>query len=134
VLSQVREAAPRHERIRILDRNHRTTDARLDDAWRAWPGPTGMAARLERAEQCSAARTRTRVGERADLGMRTAGELVCASPDDDAVLVDDQRPDHRIRTGSSSPALGERQRAFHIGGHGVHRAVVICTGGAHHFS
>jgi hypothetical protein len=46
--------------------------------------------------------------------MRPAGELMRATPDDHALVVDHHGPDHRIGTGPAAPALGERQRTRHV--------------------
>jgi hypothetical protein len=48
-----------------------------------------------------------------DLGVRTAGPLVRAAPHDNALTIDDHRPDHRVRTRPAAAALGKVEGEAH---------------------
>jgi hypothetical protein len=48
--------------------------------------------------------------------MRPAGELVRPAAHDDPLVVHDQRADQGIGARTAAPALGQAERAGHVGG------------------
>ena len=112
-LAQVGQPAAVHERVGILDGDDRAPDAGPRHQRRARPGPAGVRARFQRAVERRAASPRPRVREGDHFGVRSAGHLVRAAPDDHAVVVDDQRADHGIGARPPAPALRERDRFAH---------------------
>ena len=123
VLAQVGQAPAGHERVGILDGDDRPADAGPHHFRRARPGPADVRARLERAVERRASRPGAGVGERQDLGVRLPRRLVRPASDDDALVVDDHRPDHRIGAGAAAAPLGECERAGHVHGVGGHGTV-----------
>ncbi len=90
------------------------------------PGPSDVAARLERAvERRARAPVARHRRARATSACALAGALVEALADDDAVGRHDDRADHRVRTRAPAPPRGVKQRALHVVG---------CASGRHHFS
>ena len=114
--AQVLQSASADARVWILDRDHRTSDARFDDAGGARPRTAGVGARLERAVERGAPRPIARVGQRVDLGVRSTGSLVRPAADDHPFGIHHERADHRVRAGAAAPSLGQQQRARHMGG------------------
>src|SRR3954468_2797293 len=112
-LAQVTQSPAVHERVGILDRDHRAPDAAVGDQRRARPGPSGMRARLERAIERGAARTLAGVLQCDDLGMRPARLLMRAASDDHAVVIHHERTNQRIGVGVPSPTLRQRDRLAH---------------------
>jgi len=125
IRAQMLDAAPGHAGIRILSADDDTPHAGLDDARRTGAGAAGVATGLERTVERRAARAGTRIGQGVNLGVRTARELVRAAADDHALIVHDHRANHRVRAGTSPPALGEREGTGHV---------EDIAGAAYHFS
>jgi hypothetical protein len=113
MISKQREAPARHQRIRVFAGNHRATDTCLDDAGRAWAGPSGVATGFERAVQGRSARPSAGIVQRVNLGVRRARRFVETATDDNTLGVYDHGADHGIRRRATTSPLRQRQRARH---------------------
>jgi hypothetical protein len=111
--AQQLEAASGDERIRILCRDNDALDTGGGDSGCAGRRASGVAARLQRAVERGAGRCAAGRFERQHFGVRGAGALVSPHTDDRAVVLDEQRTNHRIRRRLSAAALGHLQRLAH---------------------
>ena len=79
-----------------------------------------MAAGLERAVQRCAAGAFSGIAKRVHLGVRSAGKLMRSAPDHHAFAINNDRANHRVRTGSAAATLRNGQRARHVFGVSKH--------------
>ena len=109
---ETRQAAAAHRRVRVRHRRHHAADSGRQDAVDARRRPAAVVARLQRHVQGRAARSPAGLGERLDLGVRTADPAVVPLADELPAL-DHDRADHRVRADRVAAAAGEPQRPAH---------------------
>jgi len=103
--TEAREALTGRLRVGVGDRGDYPAHARGDDGIGAGRRAAVMSARLEADVERRAPSPLAGRLERHDLGVRTAGSLVPAFPDDLAVANEDCA-DQRVGTGRAPPTLG----------------------------
>jgi len=99
--------------VRVAHRCDDASDPGLADRIDAGRRAAVMDARLERHVERRAARAGARLREGVDFGVRFAGRVVVALSDD-AIVRDDDRADHGIRTGPAGSARREAQRPSRV--------------------
>jgi hypothetical protein len=104
--SQTRVPGARYFGIRILQRRNDARDAGRNNGVGAWRRFAVMRARFERDIKRSAACRLASPAQGFDFGVGPAARLSPATTDDFAVFHDD-RPDRRIRPGSTEPAAAQ---------------------------
>jgi len=117
------QPAPVDERVGVAHGDHRPRHARRHEGVGAGRRAPLMGAGLERTVECRPARRVAGLTQGGRLGMGSTRRRVPPPADDTAVL-DEQRPDERVRVRRATTVLGQTEGL-------VHEAVVVATSLVH---